>query len=95
MEIIYELVHVGVLNNGQATIMQVAKWFEQEFQIKLVNVPKIFKDIRNRRKETTSLPSKWMKPCANISNNWMRRNWKKILNRKGPNGFYLYLREKH
>jgi RteC protein len=55
VEIIYELVHVGVINNGQATIMQVTKWFEQEFQIDLGNVSKIFQDIRNRKKETTTL----------------------------------------
>jgi len=54
VELIYELVKVGVLNNGNASIMQVTRWFEQEFQIELVNVPKIFQDIRNRRKETTS-----------------------------------------
>jgi hypothetical protein len=51
-------VKVGVLNNGNASIMQVTRWFEQEFQIELVNVPKIFQDIRNRRKETTSLALK-------------------------------------
>jgi hypothetical protein len=55
VEIIYELVHVRVLNNGQATIIQVTKWFEQEFQIDLGNVSKIFQDIRNRKKETTTL----------------------------------------
>jgi len=58
VELIYELVKVGVLNNGNASIMQVTRWFEQEFQIELVNVPKIFQDIRNRRKETTSLALK-------------------------------------
>jgi hypothetical protein len=58
VEIIYELVHVGVINNGQATIMQVAKWFEREFQIELGNVSKTFQDIRNRRKETTSFALK-------------------------------------
>jgi hypothetical protein len=40
VEIIYELV---------------TKWFEQEFQIDLGNVSKIFQDIRNRKKETTTL----------------------------------------
>jgi RteC protein len=55
VEIIYELVHVGVINNGKATIMQVTKWFEQEFQIDLGNVSKIFQDIRNRKKEITTL----------------------------------------
>jgi RteC protein len=58
VELIYELVKVGVLNNGSASIMQVTRWFELEFQIELVNVPKIFQDIRNRRKETTSLALK-------------------------------------
>ena len=55
VEIIYELVHVGVINNGHATIMQVTKWFGQEFQIDLGNVSKIFQDIRNRKKETATL----------------------------------------
>ena len=58
VEIIYELVHVGVLNNGQATTLQVSRWFEQEFQIELGNASKTFQDIRNRRKETTSLALK-------------------------------------
>lgn len=61
VELFYELVKVGVLNNGNASIMQVIRWFEQEFQIELVNVPKIFQDIRNRRKETTSLALKMNK----------------------------------
>jgi len=61
VELIYELVKVGVLNNGNASIMQLTRWFEQEFQIELVNVPKIFQDIRNRRKETTSLALKMYK----------------------------------
>jgi hypothetical protein len=58
VEIIYELVHVGVLCNGQAAIVQVTRWFEQEFQIDLGNVSKIFQDIRNRKKETTTLALK-------------------------------------
>ncbi len=58
VELIYELVKVGVLNNGQITIRQLTRWFEQEFQIELSNVYKYFQDIRNRRKETTSLAIK-------------------------------------
>lgn len=58
VELIYELVHVGVLNNGQATIMQVTRWFEKEFNMELGNVSKTFQDIRNRKKETTSFAAK-------------------------------------
>jgi RteC protein len=58
VELIYELVTVGVFNNGRTTIMQLTRWFEKEFQIEIRNVPKIFQEIRNRRKETTFLALK-------------------------------------
>lgn len=53
-ELIYELIHTGVLNHGRATLSQTSNWFENMFKIDLGNLTKTFQEIRNRKKETTS-----------------------------------------
>ena len=48
-ELIYGLYTQGVFNNGKATLNDISKHFQYSFNIKLVNIYKIFQEMRERK----------------------------------------------
>lgn len=48
-ELIYGLYTQGVFNNGKATLNDISKHFQLSFNIKLVNIYKIFQEMRERK----------------------------------------------
>jgi hypothetical protein len=55
IELIYALQSGGVLNNGMASIKEIAENFEKIFQVELGNYYHCFNEIRLRKKNRTAL----------------------------------------
>jgi hypothetical protein len=53
-ELILGLYYTGQLNNGQATLTDIARFFEDVFQVKIKNIYQTFENIRSRKRLATT-----------------------------------------
>lgn len=77
-ELIYALKHSGLIDNGNASLNKMKKWFEKAFSIELGNISKIFQDIQSRKMNNISVFDKlkeaFKKAIDEIDEEYFRKN---------------------
>jgi hypothetical protein len=77
-ELLYALKRSGMIDNGNASLNKMKKWFEKAFSIDLGNISKIFQDIQSRKMNNISVFDKlkeaFKKAIDEIDEEYFRKN---------------------
>jgi hypothetical protein len=77
-ELLYALKRSGLIDNGNASLNKMKKWFEKAFSIDLGNVSKKFQDIQSRKMDNISVFDKlkeaFKKAIDEIDEEYFRKN---------------------
>ncbi|HEV3224010.1 MAG TPA: RteC domain-containing protein [Puia sp.] len=77
-ELLYALKRSGLIDNGNASLNKMKKWFEKAFSIDLGNISKIFQDIQSRKMNNISVFDKLKEGFKNaideIDEEYFRKN---------------------
>jgi hypothetical protein len=77
-ELLYALKRSGLIDNGNASLNKMKRWFEKSFSIDLGNISKIFQDIQSRKMNNISVFDKlkeaFKKAIDEIDEEYFRKN---------------------
>jgi RteC protein len=77
-ELLYGLRRSGLIDNGNASLNKMKKWFEKSFSIDLGNITKVFQDIQSRKMNNNSVFDKlkeaYKKTIDEIDEEYFRKN---------------------
>ncbi len=77
-ELLYGLRRSGLIDNGNASLNKMKKWFEKSFSIDLGNITKVFQDIQSRKMNNNSVFDKlkeaFKKAIDEIDEEYFRKN---------------------